>query len=58
MGEIKQEKEVKITKPVEVVQVATDVQELFQVNGEVMNLNQYLCWMGNILVEIKKGISG
>ena len=48
--------EEKKTKSVEVVQIATETQEVFQVDGEVMSLNQYLSWMGNLLVNIKKAL--
>jgi hypothetical protein len=47
-----EEKENKL--PVQVVQVATETQEFFSVNGEVMSLNQYLTWIGNLMLEVKK----
>jgi hypothetical protein len=50
------EEEKKQTKSVEVVNVATETQEVFQVDGEVMNMNQYLSWMGNLLVKIQKAL--
>lgn len=48
--------EEKKTKSVEVVSIATETQEVFQVDGEVMGLNQYLSWMGNLLVKIQKAL--
>jgi len=41
-----------------VVQVPTETQEFFQVDDKIMNLNSYLCWLGNELMEIKRGIVG
>jgi hypothetical protein len=48
--------EEKKSKSVEIVSIATETQEVFQVDGELMNLNQYLSWMGNLLVKLRKGL--
>ena len=55
--EVEEVKEVK-KEVVEIVQIATQTEELFQVDGKIMNLNSYLQWIGNTLVEIRKGVAG
>jgi hypothetical protein len=44
--------------PIQVIQVATETQEMFNVNGELMNLNAYLCYLGNKILNIEKGVIG
>ena len=51
-------KQVPQASQVQIEKVATETQEVFSVNGELMNINNYLCWMGNLLIRINKGVSG
>ena len=60
---MKQEEEEKIEKPIEepkvqIVQQATEFQQLFQTPDGVMDMPTYLAWMGNLLIGIKEGIVG
>lgn len=50
--------EKEVVQAVQIREVATQTAEVFEVNGEVMDMNRYLCWLGNLVVEIKKGVSG
>ena len=50
--------EKKKSKNVELTQVITGTAPAFQLpNGEVVQLEEYLVWLGNNIVEIKKAIS-
>lgn len=58
---MEQEKEKESTgkeEGVQIAQVVTETQEVFSVNGETMTINQYLAWIGNEIIKIRKGVSG
>ena len=53
-----EERPVKV-KPsaIEVAQVATATEKMFKLpNGEIADLHEYLVWLGNELVTLKKGL--
>ena len=45
-------------KKVSIVQDPIEFQQLFQTPDGVMDMTSYLVWMGNILVELREGITG
>ena len=56
----KEKEEIKEVKKdeVKVVSVVTETQEMIQVGDVTMNLNQYLVWLGNKLLDVSKAIVG
>ena len=44
-------------KVVELTQIVTQTAEAFKLpTGEVVDLNGYLVWLGNLVYELKKGL--
>lgn len=50
---------VKVDNAIECAEVATQTAKMFKLpNGEIVGLEDYLVWLGNTLVQVKKALVG